>query len=599
MLDDGILRSWKEIAEHLKCDKKTCARWEEECGLPVRRVDPRSKRSRVFAFKSELSQWLAQKTNNHNHFAVERPKRRVPLLLVSAAVLGLMVPMVWLISKKTVPAETPVPVIMVFPIRYADASAADRYLAEGLTKEIIQRLVVSTKAKVMSVPLPLGIETAASAQPATPGLRTADYTLEGEVRKNQENLSLSFNLNDWRNKRLLWRKDFEASTGGLSPCLDEICGEIRKRLMPSDLSPLRSGFTLDKNAFDTYLKGNYLLGRIGAESKDPWTLYHQGAYYSRLGDQEANDLAIQLFSQALKLDPGFGAACLGLAACYANYVNFNWRFEKQWLDKADELVEQAQKLTPNLPLYFALRIELLLIREAVFGEDNNRAYFDLAEKGLSLYPYDGRLNSIIGYCFFQRFDREGRESDLAEALKYKERAYFADQFTIGNIVYAEFLMLKQEYDRALQICAAVEAIRTSPLVDFRRAEIYYYRGDLEKSVEIVSKYTSPVEYKLGALYLLGMIAARRNERSAALKIIEEIEMIRPNEENLYMNRLHIASIYAGLKETGKAESLLRTIFSDGNTLTSQNVQRKYMEIDPNFSNFRSYFIPPKATHRIP
>ncbi len=58
------LTSWKEIAQYLNRDIRTCWRWEKQHGLPVHRVDPESPKSRVYAFKDELDGWLRQEKYN-------------------------------------------------------------------------------------------------------------------------------------------------------------------------------------------------------------------------------------------------------------------------------------------------------------------------------------------------------------------------------------------------------------------------------------------------------------------------------------------------------------------------------------------------------
>ena len=55
------LDSWKEIAAYLKRDVRTVQRWEETGGLPVHRhAQGRSGHSPVYAYKSELDDWLRQ-----------------------------------------------------------------------------------------------------------------------------------------------------------------------------------------------------------------------------------------------------------------------------------------------------------------------------------------------------------------------------------------------------------------------------------------------------------------------------------------------------------------------------------------------------------
>jgi hypothetical protein len=53
---ENLLSSWKEIAAHLRCDQRTCLRWERSFGLPVHRMEG-TLRSRVFAYKDELDNW--------------------------------------------------------------------------------------------------------------------------------------------------------------------------------------------------------------------------------------------------------------------------------------------------------------------------------------------------------------------------------------------------------------------------------------------------------------------------------------------------------------------------------------------------------------
>jgi excisionase family DNA binding protein len=61
--ESSIFNSWKEIAAYLKCDVRTCRRWEEELGLPVHRMGTGSK-FRVFAYKAELDEWMRARPGN-------------------------------------------------------------------------------------------------------------------------------------------------------------------------------------------------------------------------------------------------------------------------------------------------------------------------------------------------------------------------------------------------------------------------------------------------------------------------------------------------------------------------------------------------------
>jgi hypothetical protein len=94
--NSGWLNSWKEIAGYLGRDIRTCLRWDKNLGLPIHRVDPESPKSRVYAFKAELDEWLRQATLN-NAERQRSPQRQgswkkiltlgIPVLGIAAALL--------------------------------------------------------------------------------------------------------------------------------------------------------------------------------------------------------------------------------------------------------------------------------------------------------------------------------------------------------------------------------------------------------------------------------------------------------------------------------------------------------------------------------
>lgn len=89
-MDDAVLNSWKEIAAHLKCDIKTCQRWERKFGMPVRRP-PGAVKSRVFVYIDELESWRKHAALDIAKVqSVGLKKRRMrTILMIPALVLGL------------------------------------------------------------------------------------------------------------------------------------------------------------------------------------------------------------------------------------------------------------------------------------------------------------------------------------------------------------------------------------------------------------------------------------------------------------------------------------------------------------------------------
>lgn len=100
-LEPRRLDSWKAIAAHLNRDERTVRRWEQELGLPIRRL-PGGRGRSVFAYVEELDAWLkgigAAGEVHDGEAATESATgearvptwRRLPAIVASAAGIVLM-----------------------------------------------------------------------------------------------------------------------------------------------------------------------------------------------------------------------------------------------------------------------------------------------------------------------------------------------------------------------------------------------------------------------------------------------------------------------------------------------------------------------------
>jgi len=86
------LSTWKEIAVYLDFDMRTCQRWERKLALPVHRFDPDSSKTRVFAYKSELDEWLKKDLRTKSsRINIRRKKAKYFFILIPVALLFLLV----------------------------------------------------------------------------------------------------------------------------------------------------------------------------------------------------------------------------------------------------------------------------------------------------------------------------------------------------------------------------------------------------------------------------------------------------------------------------------------------------------------------------
>ena len=591
MKESDVLQSWKDISRYLERDIRTCHRWERELGLPIHRINEKSLRSKVFAYKSEIDQWLKERTNN---------KQAAPSIwkskgLIIGLAFGFFLVSTFFASlyflKKTPISPPSGPTIAVFPFENHSSSEYEEYFSEGITNEIVSSLIRLNKIRVV----PAGendqyVNTPGSIREIEGSLK-ADYFLFGEMEKDGDNIRINISLIREKDNKSLWNQEYDSGQDEIFSVKEDICQKIYEKLGigvdNASLLGFGSGETKDYRAFDTYLKGNYILGRIVKQDDDPWKLCHQGKYYVGRFTQDSNELAISLFNQAIEIDSSYAPAYIGLAQCYAHYVNFEWDSDIDWLNKAGALLVKAQKIFPDSPEYYSTLIEIFLLRENCFNESTSEVVFDLANEAIEKYPNHPQLNSITGYCYLSRFGEKGDESDFEKALEYKERSFLLNPSSVNNVKFAELLMLKKEFNKAIEVCNFIERSDPSVFSKSILGEIYYYYGNLEESREIFQLLDFPLNFKIYSLYYMAMITAQRGNTEEALKVVQNLETLKPNEYGDYDEALRLASVYFGIGNRELGYAYLESFFNDEYTKKEKFIKLRYIEIDRNFDMFRN------------
>jgi len=592
MRNREILDSWKDISDYLDRDIRTCARWEKELGLPIYRFDKDSPRSKVFAYKSEIDEWLKEKK-------IHKEIRKKPFLEKKWAIIGLVSAVALIIAffaslyianGKFSPANPENLSIAVLPSESLNFSAHEQYISEGMCNEIIQNLSSIKNLRV--------IPAASFARRENPDKYLEDirekfkvsHFLKTKIEKNHDKLKICAQLVRAEDDEVVWNLESQDRSENIFSLKEDICLKIHKRLNPNNeiMSALsfNDAKALNKGAFDNYLKGNHILNRATSENDDPWKLYIQGKYYQEKWTKESNDFAISFFSKAVELDESFAKAYIGLARCYLNYLNFNWDLNKEWLNKAEELLKKASSIDPECSEYYSTLIQVYLVKHLLFDENTKEKAFELARTGIQKYPACPLLRSLLGFCHYLRFGENGNELDFNKALELNEESYYLRPYHINNIRYAELLMLNREYERALTVCSGIQR---DIMADFRKGEIYYYMGDLDNSEAVFLQFedVNDVDFNIGSLFYLGMIAAQQDDTSEVERILKKIKVIAPKEFNLFKDKLKLASIYLGMGKKELGYDYLQAFFSKDKTDKTHYISFKYIEIDKNFDNYRN------------
>ncbi len=329
-----------------------------------------------------------------------------------------------------------------------------------------------------------------------------------------------------------------------------------------------------------------ILKRIDKGNLEPWQLYHQGKYYLDQNTRDTNELAIILFLRVINAGEFLPLAHLGLAQCYINNVMFAWKQEEEWLDKAENLVMKAGENPRAYPEYYCVLANVNLLKDIYFNKNTLPLSQNLIEEGIRRFPDHPRLNAIAGdfHCLKYGEDGNGRDFDLA--LKYKEKAFWLNPYSLNNVEYAELLMLEENFQAAAQVCEQIRNIDSTLMAKFRLGEIHYYSGALDRSDEIFDQFATPLSLKIASLYYKGMIASQRNQRKAVELIISEINLLSLKGAPPGFEHLRMASMFFGLGDEDAGYKYLNSFISDPESARKRFIAKRFIDLDRNFAGYR-------------
>jgi non-specific serine/threonine protein kinase len=207
----------------------------------------------------------------------------------------------------------------------------DEYLRDGITEDVITELSKIRGLNTFSRPTVLAFRDR-SVTPAQIGQQLgAAFVLTGTLRRAGTRLRISAQLIDTHTDFPLWSERFDREMKDVFEVQDEMARKIaealRVTLSPQELEALADKPTENLQAYDLYLRGK--------------------RYARRLTRQDV-EFALQMFENAVALDPSFALAYAACANACAMYYSFFSR-DAIWVERAREASGRAVALRWDLP----------------------------------------------------------------------------------------------------------------------------------------------------------------------------------------------------------------------------------------------------------
>jgi non-specific serine/threonine protein kinase len=202
----------------------------------------------------------------------------------------------------------------------------DEYLRDGITEDITTELSKIKGLKTFSRAMVLDYRDKSVTAGQVGKELGASYVLTGSLRRAGARLRINAQLVDAATDFPLWSERYDREMKDVFEVQDEIAQKIaaalRITLSPQEQKALSAKPTENMQAYDLYLRGRNYARRVGRQD----LLF-----------------ALQMYENAVALDPDFALAHAGLANVCAQYY-YHFERQQRWLDRA---IAATQKASAN------------------------------------------------------------------------------------------------------------------------------------------------------------------------------------------------------------------------------------------------------------
>ena len=272
----------------------------------------------------------------------------------------------------------------------------DEYFRDGITEDIVTELL---KIKQLEI-FPRSEMLAFRDKPVT-ALQAgqqlgAAYVLEGSIRRAGNRVRITAQLVEASTRHSVWAERYDRQLEDVFAIQEEIARSIaqalRITLTPQEEKTMARKPTENPQAYDFYLRGRS---------------------YTR---RENMDYALQMFEQAIQLDPNFALAHAGIAHLCGLIYEIREQNPK-WIERGLSACDRATALAPDLP-------EVLVARARIsYAQKKYEEAALLAQRAIERKPdCEGSWN-MLGRAYFASGRYEHAAALTERALEFNGDDY--------------------------------------------------------------------------------------------------------------------------------------------------------------------------------
>lgn len=430
-------------------------------------------------------------------------------------------------------SRTEIRSLAVLPFKPLAVGVTDESLGLGLADALITRL--SNTGKIVVRPTSAIVNYSKPDQDLMSAAKElqVDALLDGRVQRDGNRIRITVQFLRASNGETIWGQSFdEQFTNILSVqniISEKVATALTLKLSATEQQLLNKKYTENTEAFELYLKGRY--------------------FWNKRTPQDVLK-AIDLFRQAIALDPNFALAYAGIADGYVSLgtpqvMLGGQRDDKFWIE-ARQAAQKALELDPMLAEAHA---SLGAATAASYGGDHNIAHkeFELATQ---LNP-----NYASAHLYYA-VDLAG-ENRLEEALLHSAKARQLDPVSAPiNVTYGMLLgRLRRSNEAIDQLKKALELDPNNIRAHWGLGLAYEQLGRYDDAMAEHQVALKGSKGGILALASIGRIYALTGRRAEAEQVLQQmLEKDRNGDRHPY----YLAALYIALGEKDKAFDVLES-----------------------------------------
>jgi TolB-like protein/Tfp pilus assembly protein PilF len=444
------LDSWKEIATYLGRDVTTVQRWEKRERMPVHR-HLHDKRGSVYALAPELDAWLQSR---RKHLGEEQdgneqkpmapvelnggrgPKAtvRAPgwLALAAAVVIGVLAAAYILFRVRTGSVTQPkIGSLAVLPFKNLSGEPTQEYLGDAMTDALIDRLSRIHNLRVISRTSVMRFKNPQLSVPEIARMLHVDAVVEGSVMRQDNRIRVTAQLIRGATDEHFWSETYDRDLRNVFAVQSEVAQSIAEKVQVTATGAEHQRLTAARSVAPEVYE-NYLQGRFAYDKSN-----------SRAGIEES----IVHFERAIKMDPTFAPAYVGLASAFRELGTvFVGAPPDQTRPKVISAARKALELEPDLAEAYVLLAEVH--QEQWHWADAEAEY----KRALELNPNDADAHAGLALWLLS----QGRTD---EAVAWARRGRELDPLAVSGAGIAWILFQSHRFDEATRELRSVLAVQ--------------------------------------------------------------------------------------------------------------------------------------------